>query len=147
MQQDQCDRVIPWVIHVVVMCLIVNAIGCIAAVPVVIYAMKGKKHSTATVLINEDADKIYAVAIETIKQRGYTQIVEQDPKERYIEGNRGGKHATFQAIPEGKQTRAILTMEKDKEQKEKKNLALEEAVQGLMEVCQKLGLECQLQEG
>ncbi len=50
--------------------------------------MKGKKHSTATVLINEDADKIYTVAVETIHQRGYTKIEKQDPKKRYIEGIR-----------------------------------------------------------
>jgi ADP-ribosylglycohydrolase len=128
------------------MFLLVSMTGCIAAAPLVIRAMKGKKHSTATVLINEDADKIYAIAIEAIKKRGYTQIVKQDPAKRYIEGDRNGKHATFQAIPEGKQTRAILTMEKDKDKKEEQNLALDSAVQALMEVCQELGLECQLQE-
>ncbi len=44
--------------------------------------MKGKKHSTATVLINEDADKIYNVVLATIKRRGYTKIEKQDPKKR-----------------------------------------------------------------
>ena len=102
-----------------------------------------KVNCTATVLINEDAAKVYAEAVKAIKKRGYTKIKKKDDAKFFIEGIKKGKNATFQATSVGSnQTQVILTIENDKEAK-----VLNEAVQALMEVCRQLGLQCQQQKG
>ncbi len=118
--------------------------GCVVALaPMVIKSMKGSETSTATVLINEDAAKVYAEAVKAIKKRGYTEIKKKDEAKFFIEGIKKGKNVTFQATSVGSnQNQVILTIENDKEAK-----VLNEAVQALMEVCRQLGLQCQQQKG
>ena len=91
--------------------------GCIvAAVPLIIHATRGSSTSTATVLINRDAATVYAEAVKTVKQRGYTQITKQDDAKYFLEGTRKGKNATLQVIPVGSdQSRIIITIENDKD--------------------------------
>ena len=113
--------------------------GCIAlAAPMVIKAMKGSETSTATVVINKEPATVYAQAVATIKERGYTKINKQDDAKFFIEGTKSGKNATFQATPLGtNQTQVILTIENDEDEQ-----VLNQALQGLMEVCSRLGVQC-----
>ncbi len=84
--------------------------------PLIIYATRGSTTSTATVLINRDAATVYAEAVKTVKQRGYTQITKQDDAKYFLEGTRKGKNATLQVIPVGSdQSRIIITIENDKD--------------------------------
>ena len=66
--------------------------GCIvAAVPLIIYATRGSTTSTVTVLINRDAATVYAEAVKTVKQRGFTQLTKQDDAKNFLEGTRKGE--------------------------------------------------------
>lgn len=128
-------------------CMIVSAltlVGClVAAVPLIINATKGSSTSTATVLINRDAATVYADAVKTIKQRGYTQITKQDDAKHFLEGTRKGKNATLQVAAVGSdQSRVIITIENDKDAKD-----INEAVEALMQTCRQLGVPCQEQKG
>jgi len=128
-------------------CMIVLALtlaGClIAAVPMIINATKGSSSSTATVLINRDAARVYADAVKVIKQRGYTQITKQDDAKYFLEGTRKGKNATLQVSAVGSdQSRVIITIENDKDAKD-----INEAVEALMQTCRQLGVRCQEQKG
>ncbi len=114
--------------------------GCIAlAAPMVIKSMKGSETSTATVIIDESPADVYAQALATIDDRGYTMIERKDDANFFIEATRKGKNATFQAIPlDGDETQAILTIENDEDAQ-----AMNQALQGLVEVCSRLGVQCQ----
>ncbi len=116
--------------------------GCIvAAVPLIINATKGSSTSTATVLINRDAATVYADAVKTVKQRGYTQITKQDDARYFLEGTRKGKHATLQVAAVGNdQSRIIITIENDTDAK-----AINEAVETLMQTCRQLNVQCKEQ--
>lgn len=131
------------VLSVWILTSMIGLAGCVIALaPLIINSMKGSETSTATVLINEDAAKVYAEAVKAIKKRGYTEIKKKDDVKFYIEGIKKGKNATFQATSVGfNQTQVILTIENDKEAK-----VLNEAVQALMEVCRQLGLQCRQQK-
>ena len=131
------------VLSVWILASMIGLAGCVVALaPLIINSMKGSETSTATVLINEDAAKVYAEAVKAIKKRGYTEIKKKDDVKFYIEGIKKGKNATFQATSVGSnQTQVILTIENDKEAK-----VLNEAVQALMEVCRQLGLQCRQQK-
>ena len=116
--------------------------GCIVAVPLIIQATRGSTTSTATVLINGDAATVYAEAVKTVKQRGYTQITTQDNAKYFLEGTRKGKNATLQVIPVGSdQSRIIITIENDKDA-----TGINEAVEGLQQTCRELGLRCEEQK-
>jgi hypothetical protein len=117
--------------------------GCIvAAVPLIIYATRGSSTSTATVLINRDAPTVYADAVKTVKQRGFTQITKQDDAKYFLEGVRKGKNATLQVIPVGSdQSRIIITIENDKDA-----TGINEAVEALVQTCRQLGLRCEEQK-
>jgi hypothetical protein len=116
--------------------------GCIVAVPLIIQATRGSTTSTATVLINRDAATVYAEAVKTVKQRGYTQIITQDNAKYFLEGTRKGKNATLQVIPVGSdQSRIIITIENDKDA-----TGINEAVEGLQQTCRELGLRCEEQK-
>jgi hypothetical protein len=117
--------------------------GCVvAAVPLIIHATRGSSTSTATVLINRDAATVYADAVKTVKQRGYTQITKQDDAKYFLEGTRKGRNATLQVIPVGSdQSRIIITIENDKDA-----TGINEAVEGLLQTCRQLGLRCEEQK-
>ena len=117
--------------------------GCIlAAVPLIIYATRGSSTSTATVLINRDAATVYADAVKVVKQRGYTQITKQDDAKYFLEGTRKGKSATLEVIPvESNESRIIITIENDKDA-----TGINEAVEGLVQICRDLGVQCQEQK-
>lgn len=117
--------------------------GClIAAVPLIIQATRGSNTSTATVLINRDAATVYANAVKTINQRGYTQITKQDNAKYFLEGTRKGKNATLQVIPVGSdQSRIIVTIENDPGAGD-----TNEAAQALLQTCSQLGFRCEEQK-
>jgi hypothetical protein len=117
--------------------------GCIvAAAPLIIYATRGSSTSTATVLINRDAATVYADAVKIVKQRGFTQITKQDDAKYFVEGTRKGKNATLQVIPiESNESRIIITIESDKDA-----AGINEAVEGLVQTCRELGVQCQEQK-
>jgi hypothetical protein len=82
-------------------------------------------------LVNRDAATVYADAVKTVKQRGFTRITKQDDKKYFLEGTRKGKNATLQVIPVGSdQRRIIVTIEKDKD-----TTGINEAVEGLVQTC------------
>ena len=116
--------------------------GClIAAVPLIIQATRGSNTSTATVLINRDAATVYANAVKTINQRGYTQITKRDDAKYFLEGNRKGKNATLQVAAVGtNQSRVIITIENDSDAS-----GINESVEALMQTCRQLGVQCQEQ--
>ena len=118
--------------------------GCILfAVPKIVSAMKGSKTSTATVVIDEEPRTVYVQAVAIIKERGYTRITKQDDAKFFVEGTRDGKNATFQATGIGaNQTQVILTIENDEGEQ-----ALNNALQGVMDLCRRLDVECQQGEG
>jgi hypothetical protein len=127
-------------------CMMISAVtlfGClIAAVPLIIHATRGSSTSTATVLINRDAATVYADAVKIVKQRGYTQITRQDDAKYFLEGTRKGKSATLQVIPvESNESRIIITIENDKDA-----TGINEAVEGLVETCRQLGVQCEEQK-
>ena len=117
--------------------------GCIvAAVPLIIHATRGSSTSTATVLVNRDAATVYADAVKTVKQRGFTQITKQDDAKYFLEGTRKGKNATLQVFPVGSdQSRIIITIENDKDA-----TGINEAVEALVETCRQLGVPCEEQK-
>jgi hypothetical protein len=132
-----------FVLPACMMIFTLTLLGCIvAAVPLIIYATSGSSTSTATVLVNRDAATVYADAVKTVKQRGFTQITKQDEKKYFIEGTRKGKNATLQVIPVGSdQSRIIITIEKDKDA-----TGINEAVEALVQTCRQLGVQCQEQK-
>jgi len=117
--------------------------GClIAAVPLIIQATRGSNTSTAMVLINRDAATVYANAVKTINQRGYTQITNRDDAKYFLEGTRKGKNATLQVIPVGSdQSRIIVTIENDPGAGD-----INEAAQALLQTCSQLGFRCEEQK-
>ena len=113
-----------------------------AAVPLIIYATRGSSTSTATVLINRDAATVYADAVRVVKQRDFTQITKQDDAKYFLEGTRKGKSATLQVILlESNQSRIIITLENDKD-----GTGINEAIEGLVQTCRELGVQCQEQK-
>jgi len=134
----------PYILPTCTTILALTLIGClVAAVPMLINATKGSSTSTATVLINRDAPRVYADAVKVIKQRGYTQITKQDDAKYFLEGTRKGKNATLQVAAVGSdQSRVIITIENDKDAKD-----INEAVEALMQTCRQLGVRCQEQKG
>ena len=125
------------------MIFVLTLLGCIvAAVPLIIYATSGSSTSTATVLVNRDAATVYADAVKTVKQRGFTQITKQDDAKYFLEGTRKGRNATLQVIPVGRdQSRIIVTIENDKDA-----TGINEAVEALVQTCRQLGVQCQEQK-
>ena len=126
-----------------IMFFALTLIGCIvAAVPLIIHATRGSTTSTATVLVNRDAATVYADAVKTVKQRGFTQITKQDDAKYFLEGTRKGRNATLQVIPVGSdQSRIIVTIENDKGA-----TGVNEAVEALVQTCRQLGVQCQEQK-
>jgi hypothetical protein len=93
-------------------------------------------------LVNRDAATVYADAVKTVKQRGFTQITKQDDAKYFLEGTRKGRNATLQVIPVGSdQSRIIVTIENDKDA-----TGINEAVEALVQTCRQLGVQCQEQK-
>jgi len=137
------NKVLGSVLPASMMIFVLTLLGCIvAAVPLIIYATSGSSTSTATVLVNRDAATVYADAVKTVKQRGFTQITKQDDGKYFLEGTRKGKNATLQVIPVGSdQSRIIITIEKDKDA-----TGVNEAVEAVVQTCRQLGFRCEEQK-
>lgn len=135
-------RFVGFVLSSCMMIFALTLLGClIAAVPLTIQATRGSNTSTATVLVNRDAATVYAEALKTVKQRGFTQITKQDDAKYFLEGTRKGKNATLQVIPiASDQSRIIVTIENDKDA-----TGINEAVEALVQTCSQLGLRCEEQ--
>ena len=135
-------RFVAFVLSSCMMIFALTLLGClIAAVPLIIQATRGSNTSTATVLVNRDAATVYAEALKTVKQRGFTQITKQDDAKYFLEGPRKGKNATLQVIPIASyQSRIIVTIENDKDA-----TGINEAVEALVQTCSQLGLRCEEQ--
>ena len=126
-----------------ILILALTLLGClIAAVPLVIQATRGSNTSTASVLVNRDAATVYAEAVKTVRQRGFSQITKQEDAKYFLEGTRKGKNATLQVIPiASDQSRIIVTIENDKDA-----TGINEAVEALVQTCSQLGLRCEEQK-
>ena len=65
-----------------------------------------------------------------------------DDAKYFVEGTRKGKSATLQVIPvESNESRIIITIENDKDA-----TGINEAVEGLVQICRDLGVQCQEQK-
>ena len=114
--------------------------GCFVVAPVMVMRADGKKYTSATADIQGDADTIYQQTLEIVKQQGFTSIETEDPDNRYFEGERNGKGASFRAmrLKRGR-TRITVTMERDAE-----NPEMNTAAQAIQRLCDRLDLTCQL---
>ncbi len=111
----------------------------------VINTVAGEMHSpgqgegvdAATVLLEADADKVYAVAVTLLRENSEVRVLSQDTPRRAIAFAKGAQSASMKISPLGDHLAQILVAGPAGQPG-----GTSFAVEGILRVCRRMGVEC-----
>jgi hypothetical protein len=98
---------------------------------------QGGAADAATVLLEAEADKVYAVAVKLIEENPEMRVLSQDAPRRAIAFAKGAQSASMKISPLGDQLAQILVAGPAGQPG-----GASFAVEGILRVCHRLGVEC-----
>jgi hypothetical protein len=102
----------------------------------------GAGYDVATVVLEANADKVYATALSSLKAHAGITVTKNNDQQRKIEFTNGQQDASLQATPLGeKLTQLVIASNLTASQPSATSLV----VQGVMKVCAQLKVECKVE--
>jgi hypothetical protein len=100
---------------------------------------EGSGFDVATVVLEANADKVYATAIKNLSARTDVKITQQDARRRLVQFTNGVQVASLQATPLGeKLTQLVVASNLTPTQPDTTSLV----VQGVLKVCKEMNVDC-----
>ena len=91
----------------------------------------------ATVLLEADADKVYAVAVQLLQENPEMRVLSQDAPRRAIAFAKGAQSASMKISPLGDQLAQLLVASPAGQPG-----GASFAIEGILRVCHRMGVEC-----
>ena len=102
----------------------------------------GAGYDVATVVLEANADKVYATALSSLKAHAGITVTKNNDQQRKIEFTNGQQDASLQATPLGeKLTQLVIASNLTASQPSATSLV----VQGVMKVCAQLKVQCKVE--
>ena len=99
----------------------------------------GNGYDVATVVLEANADKVYAKALSSLQAHPGIKVTKSDEKKRRIDFTNGTLEASLQATPLGdKLSQLIIASNLTGEQPSATSLVL----QGVLKVCKEVNVDC-----
>jgi len=114
-------------------------IGCVAAIPVIIYK-KSKEFHTATVQVNAAPADVYNTAVKLIKDKPDIEIEKQNDEDMKVEINKGEQRGKIMVeAADGGKTELTVKADAGKEAEEGADKSL--ALRIVKAICDELGVQ------
>ena len=132
-----------WLARLLIFLMAMSFLGCVAAIPVVIY-YEAEKHYTATVQVDAKAADVYNTAVRLIGEKPDVKIKKKDDAKFLVEIERGKQYASIKAVSHnGNKTQLVVTADASKKKEEDKELAL----RIVKDICDELGVKYKVVKG
>ena len=127
-------------------------LGCVAAIPVVVYYYNTDKHYVATAEVRKNADDLWLDLQRLAERRatemeGKLEILKRNDTERLLEATDGIQTASVKVIPEGRRkSKIIITADLPKGEEKELDKEKELAARIMKNLCEEAKAGCKLVE-
>jgi hypothetical protein len=127
-------------------------LGCVAAIPVVVYYYHTDKNYIATAEVRKDADDLWLAVLRTVEKRegegeGKLKLLKRDDTERLLEATDGNQIGSVKIIPDGRRkSKIIVTADVPKGEEKESDKEQELAAFIMKTLCEEAKAECKLVE-
>ena len=127
-------------------------LGCVAAIPVVIYYYNTDNNYVATAEVRKNADDLWLALLRLAERRaaemeGKLEILKRNDTERLLEATDGIQTASVKVIPEGRRkSKIIITADLPKGEEKELDKEKELAARIMKTLCEEAKAECKLAE-
>lgn len=127
-------------------------LGCVAAIPVVVYYYNTDNNYVATAEVRKNADDLWLDLLRLAERRaaemeGKLEILKRNDTERLLEATDGIQTASVKVIPDGRRkSKIIVTADLPEEEEKELDKEKELAARIMKNLCEEAKAECRLVE-
>ncbi len=127
-------------------------LGCVAAIPIVVYYYNTDDNYIATAEVRKNADDLWLAVLRLAEKRaeegeGKIKILKRNDTERLLEATDGVQIASVKIIPDGRRkSKVIVTANVPKGEEKELEKEQELAAQIMKSLCEEAKAECKLVE-
>ncbi len=127
-------------------------LGCVAAIPIVVYYYNTDDNYIATAEVRKNADDLWLAVLRLAEKRaeegeGKIKILKRNDTERLLEATDGIQIASVKIIPDGRRkSKVIVTANVPKGEEKELEKEQELAAQIMKNLCEEAKAECKLVE-
>ncbi len=127
-------------------------LGCVAAIPIVVYYYNTDDNYIATAEVRKNADDLWLAVLRLAEKRaeegeGKIKILKRNDTERLLEATDGVQIASVKIIPDGRRkSKIIVTANVPKGEEKELEKEQELAAQIMKNLCEEAKAECKLVE-
>ncbi len=127
-------------------------LGCVAAIPIVVYYYNTDDNYIATAEVRKNADDLWLAVLRLVEKRaeegeGKIKILKRNDTERLLEATDGIQIASVKIIPDGRRkSKIIVTANVPKGEEKELEKEQELAAQIMKNLCEEAKAECKLVE-
>lgn len=126
--------------------------GCVAAIPIVVYYYNTNDNYVATAEVRRNADDLWLAVVRLAEKRaseteGKIDILKKDNTQRLLEATDGKQTASVKVIPDGRRkSKVVITANVPKGMENELAKEKELAAQIMRHLCEEAKAECKLAE-
>ncbi|CAB1071706.1 hypothetical protein D1AOALGA4SA_1332 [Olavius algarvensis Delta 1 endosymbiont] len=127
-------------------------LGCVAAIPIVVYYYNTNDNYVATAEVRRNADDLWLAVVRLAEKRaseteGKIDILKKDNTQRLLEATDGKQTASVKVIPDGRRkSKVVITANVPKGMENELAKEKELAAQIMRHLCEEAKAECKLAE-
>jgi hypothetical protein len=127
-------------------------LGCVAAIPIVVYYYNTDDNYVATAEVRKNADDLWLAVLRLAEKRagegeGNLKLLKRNDTERLLEATDGVQTGSIKIIPEGRRkSKIIVTADVPKGEEKELDKEQELAARIMKNLCEEAKAECKLVE-
>ena len=131
---------------------IIFFLGCVAAIPIVVYYYNTDDNYVATAEVRQNADDLWLAVLRLAEKRagegeGKLKLLKRNDTERLLEATDGIQTGSIKIIPDGRRkSKIIITADVPKGEEKELDKEQELAAQIMKNLCEEAKAECKLVE-
>ena len=131
---------------------IIFFLGCVAAIPIVVYYYNTDDNYIATAEVRKNADDLWLATLQLVEKRagkgeGKLKLLKRDDTERLLEATDGIQTGSIKIIPDGRRkSKIIITADVPKGGEKELDKEQELAALIMKNLCEEAKAECKLAE-
>jgi hypothetical protein len=136
----------------IVLLSVIFFVGCVAAIPIVVYYYNTDDNYLATAEVRQNADDLWLAVLRTVEKRtgegeGELKILKRNDTERLIEATDGVQTGSVKILPDGRRkSKIIVTADVPKGEEKELDKEHELSARIMKNLCEEAKAECKLVE-
>lgn len=141
-----------YMVPVISIMSVILFLGCVAAIPIVVYYYNTDDNYVATAEVRRNADDLWLGVLRLAERRvaeteGKLEILKRNDTERLLEATDGVQTASVKIIPDGRRkSKIIITADVPKGEEKELDKEKELAARIMKNLCEEAKAECKLAE-